>query len=79
MADLRKTTNTLEMGFGTVDGKTKYVSIPNPKTGVTASGVRTAMQYIVDNAVLLDTKDQSYTSVVTAYIENKVKTTLDLG
>lgn len=78
MADIQKTTYELEMGFEQLDGKTKYISIPNPKSGITGNEIREAMQYIVDNGILLDSDGQSFTGVVTAYTENKIKTSLDL-
>lgn len=38
---------TLEMKFGTADGKTRNLSIKNPKSGLTAEEIKPAMETIV--------------------------------
>ena len=42
-----ETTLTLEMKFGTADGKTKNVSLKNPKAGLTSLEIQPVMQTIV--------------------------------
>lgn len=83
MADIRQTTNQLKIGLDTESGKTKYITIENPKSTLTAETVKEAGQYLIDNNVIWsvtsDGEIDSYTKVATAYTENKSVLTLDLG
>lgn len=78
--DLQKTTNQLKIGFSTAENqRTKYITLNDPRSNLTAQDIRTAAQYLVDNNILWnDSYGDSYTSVVTAYKEVKTVTDLDL-
>lgn len=41
------TTLTLEMKFGTGDGKTRNLTIKNPKSGLTSENIQPAMETII--------------------------------
>lgn len=79
MADKFTTTNELKIGFTFKDGDTRLVTIPNPKSGITADEVSEATAEIITNKLLVGDQTQAeITGVYTAYVENKSIAELDL-
>lgn len=81
MSDTIKTSQELHMGFERTDDSIQYVVIPDVSASISDSSVRSYMEYLTDNSILLDSKTEiplSSTSVLTAYQENKTVKNLDL-
>ena len=55
--------NYISMKFGTENGKVHSISLNNPKAGLTAAEVQTAMQTIIDKNIIT-TKNGALTSIV---------------
>lgn len=87
MADKITTTKTLGIGVEYISGKTnaeatKYIKVPNPRTGITETQIKTAMQNYLTGDIFLDeyTLDPlAGASVKTSYIETVTKTDYDIG
>lgn len=46
-----KTKETLEIVFNLIDGRTSIMSIPDPKSGLTAADIETLTNVIVDKQI----------------------------
>lgn len=68
----------LKIGFKTERNTVEYIALQNPKSNLTEASVRSAAQFLLDHSIFFDKESQSYTSVATAYTEEKSTTTLDL-
>ena len=76
--DTVRASHELKIGFNTDRNTIEYITLQNPKRNLTETSVRSAAQYLLDNSIFFDKESQSYTSVATAYTEEKSTTTLDL-
>ena len=67
------TTVTLELKFGTADGKTRSLSVKNPKSGLTSAELQPAMAAIIGLNVFEVKGVNPYASVNSArYVERTV-------
>ena len=85
MADTIKSSNDLSVGleYTDTDNKTKtiYLKVPNPRSNITESEIRTAMNTFINQQIVKDPEGQAFstTSVSTAYTVNEQKVSLDVG
>jgi hypothetical protein len=67
------TTVTLELKFGTADGKTRSLSVKNPKSGLTAAELQSAMASIIGLNVFEVKGVNPYAAVNSArYVERTI-------
>lgn len=81
-ADTISSDDILALGFKRSDDSIQYIKLQNPKSNLTESEVKTAMQYLTDNSILLDSKDNTVftsTSIYTAYTQTTTTQNLDIG
>lgn len=78
-ADTVTASAELHMLFDRQNGKTQDLTMPNPRSDLTESEVKTVMSSIVNGKIILDKEESSFTSVFSAYIEEKSIRDLDLN
>lgn len=75
------TSSSLNIGIDNTNGKTRYISVPNPKQDVDVSGVLAAMQNFIKNGILIDEGNgqpiTSDTAISTAYTSYNTITTAE--
>ncbi len=61
--------------------RTTYLKVPNPKTNLTESEIKTAMNTFINQQIILDPDGKAFstTSVGTAYTQNETKIDIDLN
>lgn len=84
MADTIKSTHELDIGLDYIDDegkeKTAYIKIPNPKTNLTESTIRTQMTTFINAGIIKDPNNEplSSTSIGTAFTVDETKIDIDL-
>ena len=78
MADTVKTTTSLSIELGFVDGDTRTITIPNPKPTLTAEEVK-AVATLIQGVLLGDKNGADFSDILGARIVNTYKTEYDIG
>ena len=72
----------LALGFKRSDSSIQYLRMTNPRSDITATEAKAAMEYLTTNELLLDSKDESVFSdsaILTAYTQSTITRDLDLS
>lgn len=78
MADTIKSSSQLKLGFNDHNNKIKYVNVDYPRSNLTEEQIRDVGEYIVNNQIFFDSMGIPYSSIETAYTENRQIRELDL-
>lgn len=88
MADSISSSSELAVGLdytkdeeGVLKNRTVFLKIPNPKSNLTESQIKTAMNTFINQQIILDPDGKAFstTSVGTAYTQNETKIDIDLN
>lgn len=88
MADSISSSSELAVGLdytkdeeGVLKNRTVFLKIPNPKSNLTESQIKTAMNTFINQQIILDPDGKAFstTSIGTAYTQNETKIDIDLN